>query len=672
MAILSYGIAHAAVVSAYESELGIPTFGDSSYYTLTKITDESSITKEDFVITKYFGDVSTGNLTLVKYLLTFNNPLGDNPNVGSPAARYFKWSVDENGNKILVNTGLYDTAKDITAYSSNNVRLDTTANWTDGSDVNNSFLYRGTASVILQGGAIYNAENRIVGNINGDFIGNYTESINEPTYGGAIYNANGSQIGSIRGNFIGNYTASSTPNAYGGTIHNASNVKIGNITGDFIGNFSTGFGGAISNECSGNFYIGNIIGDFIGNYALNDGGAMYFGNHLKTDVIITGIIEGNFINNKSERAGGAIYNSSGRGDIDCVRGVFIGNSANEGGAIYNYNPRGYNSTIDNLTADFIGNYASEAGGAIYNMGNFRNITGAFVKNYSGDYGGAIYSSDEVIHDSCFIENHTGISGGAIYTSGTVILDKVIFEGNYVLNDQTDPCGGGIYINSIHVNVSASDVVFNNNYAKAFNDNKLNIEAKGGAIYSYRGTLNIATNEDQKIRSQGNYAEVNGVKDDANGGFLYMADSALVNFNTEKGSSYIIGDGRTGYDSIASDDTNNIINKNGKGEVVVNSSMEFYKGILNVNEGNITVNNKLGASRVMIANGASLSAKVNGDGTFTNSALNFSNDGTLNLVAGENLATGNMGPLSLRTRKRCTLAMLKATAAHSTMRRELSL
>ena len=132
---------HAAGVSTSENDLENVTFGAKSCYVLTKITDESSLTDEDFVITKYVGDVSTGNLTPVKYLLTFNNPLGDDPNVGNPAVRYFKWSVDENGNKSLVNTGPYDTAKDITAYSSNNVRLDTTTNWTDGSNINNnSFL----------------------------------------------------------------------------------------------------------------------------------------------------------------------------------------------------------------------------------------------------------------------------------------------------------------------------------------------------------------------------------------------------------------------------------------------------------------------------------------------------------------------------------------------------
>lgn len=44
---------HAAGVSASESDLENVTFGAASCYLLTKITDESSLTDEDFVITKY-------------------------------------------------------------------------------------------------------------------------------------------------------------------------------------------------------------------------------------------------------------------------------------------------------------------------------------------------------------------------------------------------------------------------------------------------------------------------------------------------------------------------------------------------------------------------------------------------------------------------------------------
>ena len=630
---------HAAGVSASESDLENVTFVASSCYVLTKITDESSLTDEDFVITKYVGDVSTGNLTPVKYLLTFKNPLGDDPSVGSPAVRYFKWSINENGNRNLVNTGPYDTAKDITAYSSNNVRLDTTSNWSDGSDVNNSFLNRGTASVILEGGAIYNAENKIIGNINGDFIANFVETVSSDwIYGGVIYNGYGSQIKSITGNFVGNYAVSGT-SASGGVIYSAGTVRIENIIGNFIGNYvSGGVGGVIcAGNCTPDSYIGNIMGDFIGNYASADGGVMYFGGNLKEHVINIGKIEGDFIGNRAGDFGGAIYNSLGRGIINSITGNFISNSATKGGAIYNNNARDFVPEITNLSGDFIGNYASADGGAIYNSGVIKNIKGHFIENHSDNSGGAIYGLGMVINDSCFIGNYTTYVGGAIYvTNGDRLLslNKVTFERNYASGIYT--YGGGIYF--YRSDSSLTDSFFRDNYVKGFGEYSV---AQGGAIYATGSTTTFNVSEGKKIRNYGNYAEVNGAKDDANGGFLYMAESALVNFNTEKGSSYIIGDGRAGYDSIASDDTNNIINKNGKGEVVVNSSMEFYKGTLNVNEGNMTANNKLGASRIMIANGASLSAKVNGNGsTFTNAALNYSNDGTLNLIAGETLASGN--------------------------------
>lgn len=633
---------HAAGVSASESDLEFSTIGNASGYTLTKITDESSISKEDFVITKYVGDVSTGNLTPVKYLLTFNNPLGDDPNVGNPAVRYFKWSVDENGNRSLVNTGPYDAAKDITAYSSNNVRLDTTTNWTDGSDINNSFLNRGTASVILEGGAIYNAKNKIIGNINGDFIANFVETVSSGRiYGGVIYNGYGSQIKNITGNFVGNYAVSGT-SALGGVIYSAGSTRIENIIGNFIGNYVSrglaGVGGVIcANNCTPDSYIGNIMGDFIGNYASADGGVMYFDGNLKEHVINIGKIEGDFIGNRAGDFGGAIYNSLGRGIINSITGNFINNSATKGGAIYNYDTRGFSAEITNLSGDFIGNYASADGGAIYNIGVIKNIKGHFIENHSDNSGGAIYGLGMVINDSCFIGNYTTYAGGAIYvTNGDRLLslNKVTFERNYASGIYT--YGGGIYF--YRSGSSLTDSFFRDNYVKGFGEYSV---AQGGAIYATGSTTTFNVSEGKKIRNYGNYAEVNGAKDDANGGFLYMANSSLINFNTEKNSSYIIGDSRTGYDSIASDDTANIINKNGKGEVVVNSSMEFYTGTLNVNEGNMTVNNKLGASAVRIASGASLSAKVNGNGsTFTNAALNYSNDGTLNLLAGETLASGN--------------------------------
>lgn len=616
--LLSGGVIHAAGVSPNESDL---EYSDSCY-TLTKITDESAITDEDFVITKYLGDSSSGNLTPVKYLLTFKNPLGGDPNTGSPAVRYFKWKIDENGERSLVNTGPYDTAKDITAYSSNNVRLDTASSWDNGNDVNNSFLNRGIASVILEGGAIYNASNKIIETIRGDFIANYVDSTNENTFGGAIYNASSAQIDRITGNFIGNSSSYD-----GGAIYNRN--KIQDIAGNFIGNFSQHNGGVIYNYNGS--YIENITGDFIGNYTLVSGGAMYLHSRDTRNTSVRKI-KSDFINNKSEIAGGAIYAAC---TIDSIDGTFINNSSGDGGAIYNLVGK-----ICNLSGDFVGNYASENGGAIC-ASEIENLTGNFIKNFASNAGGAIYNGNIFVYNSLFCENYARYSGGAIY-GANIIGNNIHFYGNYVLGivgTLKTLKGGAIYIDK-NDSVTLTNSFLNNNYVKNISGDSKTL---GGAIFTQGSILNFTINKAIKSKNIGNYTETNGVKDDTNGGFLYMADSSLVNFNTEKNSSYIIGDGRSGYDSIASDATNNIINKNGKGEVVVNSSMEFYTGTLNVNEGNMTVNNKLGASRVTIANGASLSAKVNGNGsTFTNTSLNYSNDGTLNLIAGETLASGNYG------------------------------
>ena len=771
---------HAAGVSASESDLEFSTIGNASGYTLTKITDESSISKEDFVVTKYLGDASSGNLTPVKYLLTFNNPLGDDPSVGSPAVRYFKWSINENGNRNLVNTGPYDTAKDITAYSSNNVRLDTASNWTDGSDVNNSFLNRGTASVVLQGGAIYNPTDRFIYDINSkDFIANFVEiqsSSEDTVFGGSIYNAG--YVNNIRGNFINNY-ATGGRSASGGAIYNDGRIS-GILEGHYIANYTNSLGGAI---CNGGYIYGISSSDFIGNYTTGSsygskgGGAIYNSYYI-------GFIYADFINNTSidSDGGGAIFNDSNYYKINTIVGDFIGNSVSgtkglrTGGAIYNaygcrigsiigdfvnnhadttrVNNGGgaiYNdmvAEIETIEGNFVGNYvyttATGKGGAIHGGGSIQGINGNFIENHilSGNsgsaYGGALSVGNIDTINGNFIKNYTSgstsaggaISGGNIesiagsfignyaysnnsydsYTrtesansSGGAIsggnIEKIVgnfvsncaisstsdekysgsgknidmsasssggaisslsgnvagdFINNYVFSTafssrrtirelQASARGGAIYNLG---NIVLTNSAFKNNYAKASassenSNTAVNITAQGGAIYATGSTATFNVSEGKKIRNYGNYVEVNGVKDDANGGFLYMANSSLINFNTEKNSSYIIGDGIVEYDSIASDDTNNIINKNGKGEVVVNSSMEFYTGTLNVNEGSMTVNNKLGASAVRIASGASLSAKVNGNGsTFTNAALNYSNDGTLNLLAGETLASGN--------------------------------
>ncbi len=178
--------------------------------------------------------------------------------------------------------------------------------------------------------------------------------------------------------------------------------------------------------------------------------------------------------------------------------VFKGISASEkGGAVYN----GQDYADVDLTADFIGNYASNSsapakGGAIYNYGLLGNINGDFVGNHvsgsklaSSTNGGAIYNhNNSKIGDISgdFIENYASVSysetsGGAVYNNnyGEIGNIRGNFIGNYASVTQSEVSGGAIYNNNYGKigNITGDFIA---NYASGF-------YAMGGALDN-RGTL----------------------------------------------------------------------------------------------------------------------------------------------------------------------------------------
>ena len=333
------------------------------------------------------------------------------------------------------------------------------------------------------GGAIYNYKSTI-GDITGDFISNTA------SYGGAIYNYK-STIGDITGDFIGN-TASYSK---GGAIYNSGTIE--NVTGDFIRNSSSA-GGAIYNYKS---TIGDITGDFISNTASYYGGAIY--NDYDSTI---GDITGNFISNTAFYHGGAIYN---KGKIGNITGDFIGNTSSysKGGAIYN----DY-GTIRNIAGDFIGNTSSSYGGAIYNdYGTIRNIAGDFIGNTASSgspnsYGGAIYNGDNsTIGDITgnFISNRAKAlssyygMGGAIYNSSAIGDITGDFIGNYAEAEKVAAGGGAIannlaieirnsqpeYSNDLGITSSQNPSLLNIKNSSFINNYALGNNAYGGAIYN---------------------------------------------------------------------------------------------------------------------------------------------------------------------------------------------
>ena len=345
-----------------------PVPQDNHAYTLTKVDAPG-----ENVITKYEWSNTEKKYVPVYYRVDLNKTEYGHKDVASETKTFTikTPNVDGSGNAFNYEIKYYTDASRLAPS-----RVTTDQN---GADIDKDFIGKVSSD---NGGAIHNSQGTI-GNITGDFIGNYAQG-SDFASGGAIYNYNVVTIGDIKGDFIGNYTQGNY-SAYGGAIYNSSYnynvVTIGDITGDFIGNYAqcsySASGGAIYNYADNSTAtIRDITGDFIGNYAQGSyayGGAIYnSGSNAKIESI-TGDFIGNYAQGSYSASGGAIYNSGTIGDIT---GDFIGNYAQAdssnaiGGAIFNYY-----GTIGDITGDFVGNYAKSdssnaLGGAIYNYAGY--------------------------------------------------------------------------------------------------------------------------------------------------------------------------------------------------------------------------------------------------------------------------------------------------------------
>ena len=525
-----------------------------------------------------------------------------------------------------------------------------------------------------------------IGDITGNFIGNYKSSSSSHVSGGAISNNNGT-IGDITGDFIGNYASTtwSSGSVDGGVIYNHY-ATIGDITGDFIDNYassssSSAYGGVICN-----YYgtIGNITGDFIGNYAVSSGtssiadtrgGAIYNENGTIGTGTGSGII-GDFIGNYVESketspsspyytGGGAIANyaeynyTASIGDIE---GSFITNhvkstadSAN-GGAIHNrtyalnssYSPV---AQIGNITGDFIGNYASGSsggayGGAISNSAygstsraTIGNITGNFIDNYavsaSGYYvqGGAIYNYANFSSAQATIEDITGNFIGN-YVSLSYVFSRsayggAIYNSNGTIGNITGDFIGN-YASSTRSSANGGAIYNSNGTITLTNSNFYNNYAKsesgtaqGGAIYASGGTININADNGQSIFS-GNYVEdTNGKRNEA----VYAASSSTnINLTAKNNGTIRFDDtinGASGY--------NLNITGDGTGTVALYNDVTNAK----VTTGNVTVD--VANNETRNYNFVSMTA---GEDTKLNLDVNFANK-TADTITTKNTSTGTL-------------------------------
>lgn len=340
--------------------------------------------------------------------------------------------------------------------------------------------------------------------VEGSFVNN-NNTDKDYAVGGAVRNE--STITNINAGFAGN-SSNSTTNAEGGAIFNKTGATISNINGYFVGNTLSpldsdksayNIGGAVANDGS----IGDIVADFIGNSINGNnrttalGGAIYNTNTINS-------ITSDFVGNSatgSYAVGGAIYNSANGSSnapyIGAINGNFIGNFASsDGGAIYNntyYNSSSI-SQIGSIEGDFIRNTSGRFGGAIWNNGTIGDIKGNFIEN-TAQRGGAIYNfkqgaSAPVIKSITgdFIGNHIDRSdfGAAIYNEG-VITDGI--KGNFIANTITGSgMGAGVYNVGLY---SSNYETLINGIQGDFVQNKITGSGyiSGAGIYNERAIIN---------------------------------------------------------------------------------------------------------------------------------------------------------------------------------------
>lgn len=359
------------------------------------------------------------------------------------------------------------------------------------------------------GGALVNTSN--IDTINADFINN---TINfSLTSGGAIYNTG--TISHIYGDFIEN-SANGSAGGQGGAIVNTGGVGIGDIYGNFIGNTSYSGGAIYSNVST----IDNIYGLFINNRTTSSanghGGAIYNRNATINN------LNGFFINNLALTNGGAIFNREG---VITLSGVFVGNHANSGGAIYNMRESG-DSIINLNNVVFCGNTAT-LGGAIYNSSSsIINISGIANFQTSSD---TIYNLG-IIRTDGTAESPTNIYLQSVSGSGAFVLNG--YTNAYLLENQT--------ISQNKFNISENSVLYTPTNGLDVSDvsNDGLISLTDGTLEQVLSSYGYGGNVEISGSVSGSADKIDIIA--TNNGFLTLTGGTLSNNITGSGQTIIDG------------------------------------------------------------------------------------------------------------------------------------
>ncbi|MBR1985266.1 MAG: hypothetical protein IKA31_05930, partial [Clostridia bacterium] len=454
---------------------------------LIKVTNGATLTLKDIVIDgnkvefESIGSiiqVDEGSTLIIQAGAVLMN---NNNNIVSGRTAIYGGAIN-NAGTLIINGGIISGN-----FANENIKFGGAIYSTGSVTINGGLIYENSADAA--GGAIYIASGTLTINSGDIFLNSATENEGQ---GGAIYIAASATLNVLGGSYMNN-TAK-----YGGVIYSLGTVKV--QSGLFYKNAAGENGGVI-------FSAGSLIvddGEFASNSA-KSGGAVYLENGTASFSEFVSMYENSVVAN-----GGAIYSASAK--ITINGGIFNGNIANQGGAIFLNTNAGLNFIAGEI-------YENEAvnGGAIYSQ-----AVGTLNKEIDSliDQDATVREAVNNIRNSNFVisggyiynnkTTETGL-GGAIYlydttsTKTTMLLTAGEIYGNQAAS------GGAIYVEGgAFVELNGNVKIYNNSAKR--ND--------GGAIYLGSGKLLLVDGEIYE-----NDATVNG-------GAIYITRSAIQSFGAE--------------------------------------------------------------------------------------------------------------------------------------------
>lgn len=556
----------------------------------------------------------------------------------TPAAKSQIVINKDSENKAL--TGTYE------GYESQKGGVISVANGATGVTITNSSFTKNTATEY--GGAIFNdGQISITGttfdNNIANSVGGALSSTTTPTASTNISNSVFTNNHSVYdGGAIGNYSGLKLENCLfeGNTAQLAFDAQKGTWTTPVTDNTAVG-GGAISLGAVSTSSVASISGTtFKNNTSGTNGGAIATRQAIHANNSAAKLdIAATFIGNKAQQ-GGAIYNSFytdnglGKGAGVTVTGTFSGNEATgneatgKGGAIYNdgtLDKAGKKGGIMTITdATFDGNKA-DFGGAIFNTGTLTINGGSFEGNTADKAAGAIYNAADatLTVDGVTFANNSSAKAGAINSmagknNSTTTIKNSKFNNNSAVNGM-----GGALANSSNNDKENPNQVFSGKMTLTDTTFSGNTARNGGALWNgAQWTVDITggsfDNNSAVTPAGSTYPAQGGAI--SNSGALNISGVTFSNNKTD-GLGGAIFNTKTGggAGSITFNGTNTFTNNTaaGKANDIYNAgTITVAGGTTTLNSGLILAENgtvKVTGGTLDMASGSTLDM---GDGTLT--------------------------------------------------------